>query len=142
MRAFTFDAFVQLLEYFDDISFTRRLLSSAYSYNMLSSHLICTALFALPAILAFRDSSPLLIWSSESYVVLAILSRLTFTLMFRSDDLKDAAREITSGVIPADEIYATMASLGCNWETMVVAHVEDVSDRESSQGDHSHWHER
>ena len=41
--------------------------------------------------------------------------------------LKDAAEEINSGVIGADEVYGTVHGLGCDWETLMVVNVEGVS---------------
>lgn len=41
--------------------------------------------------------------------------------------LSDAATEITSGVIAAEEIYGTLETLGCDWDALVVVHVDDVS---------------
>jgi hypothetical protein len=31
-------------------------------------------------------------------------------------------------VIGADEVYGTVHSLGCDWETLMVVHVDQVSD--------------
>lgn len=41
--------------------------------------------------------------------------------------LTEAAEEINSGVIGADEIYGTIHGLGCDWETLMVVHVDEVS---------------
>ena len=41
--------------------------------------------------------------------------------------LTEAADEINSGVIGADEIYGTIHGLGCDWETLMVVHVDEVS---------------
>lgn len=41
--------------------------------------------------------------------------------------LTDAAEEINSGVIGADEVYGTVHGLGCDWETLMVVNVEGVS---------------
>jgi hypothetical protein len=41
--------------------------------------------------------------------------------------LTGAAEEVTSGVILADEVYGTLATLGCDWDALVVVHVDDVS---------------
>ena len=41
--------------------------------------------------------------------------------------LTGAAEEITSGVILADEVYGTLATLGCDWDALVVVHVDGVS---------------
>jgi hypothetical protein len=41
--------------------------------------------------------------------------------------LTDAAEEINTGVIGADEVYGTVHGLGCDWETLMVVHVEGVS---------------
>jgi hypothetical protein len=49
-------------------------------------------------------------------------------LRFSNEAIRDAAEAITSGVISAEEVFGTMASLGCDWDTLVVAHVDEVSD--------------
>ena len=41
--------------------------------------------------------------------------------------LTEAAEEINSGVIGADEVYGTVHGLGCEWETLMVVHVDGVS---------------
>jgi hypothetical protein len=41
--------------------------------------------------------------------------------------LTEAAEEINSGVIGADEVYGTIHGLGCDWETLMVVNVEGVS---------------
>lgn len=46
------------------------------------------------------------------------------------DSLSGAQEEIKSGVIPAEEIYQTISTLGCDWNTLVVAHVQGVSLRD------------
>lgn len=48
-------------------------------------------------------------------------------LHFSNEAIHDAAEAITSGVISAEEVFGTMASLGCDWDTLVVAHVDEVS---------------
>ena len=49
------------------------------------------------------------------------------TLTSRSDALAEAQAEISSGVIAADEIYGVISTLGCDWNTLVVGHVDKVS---------------
>ncbi|RXK36546.1 hypothetical protein M231_06205 [Tremella mesenterica] len=58
---------------------------------------------------AFRDTSPILIWSSSPNAA-----------------LREAASEITTGVISADAIYSSLSSLGCDWNTIVSVQVEDL----------------
>lgn len=41
--------------------------------------------------------------------------------------MTDAAEEINTGVIGADEVYGTVHGLGCDWETLMVVHVDGVS---------------
>lgn len=41
--------------------------------------------------------------------------------------LSGAQEEVTSGVVAAEEIYGTLSSLGCDWDTLVIAHSEGVS---------------
>ncbi|GFZ48743.1 hypothetical protein JCM24511_06492 [Saitozyma sp. JCM 24511] len=76
---------------------------------MRSSLAALSALLLASAAHAFRDSSPLLIWSSVP-----------------NEAIHDAAEAITSGVISAEEVFGTMASLGCDWDTLVVAHVDEL----------------
>ena len=45
----------------------------------------------------------------------------------RNAALADAAEEINTGVIGADEVYGTVHGLGCEWETLMVVHVDGVS---------------
>jgi hypothetical protein len=75
--------------------------------------------------LGFKQTSPLLVWSSEPWVerVLSLRNRLRGS----NAALTDAAEEINSGVIGADEVYGTVHGLGCDWETLMVVNVEGVS---------------
>lgn len=76
---------------------------------------------------AFRDSSPLLCWSSHPCVLGSLQDGAM--LISRNAAIQETAEAITSGVIGAEEVYATMSSLGCDWDVLVVAHMEDVSCR-------------
>jgi hypothetical protein len=75
--------------------------------------------------LGFKQTSPLLVWSSEPWVkrVLSLRNRLRGS----NAALTDAAEEINSGVIGADEVYGTVHGLGCDWETLMIVNVEGVS---------------
>jgi hypothetical protein len=75
--------------------------------------------------LGFKQTSPLLVWSSEPWVkrVRSLRNRLRGS----NAALTDAAEEINSGVIGADEVYGTVHGLGCDWETLMVVNVEGVS---------------
>ncbi|ORY33424.1 hypothetical protein BCR39DRAFT_519954 [Naematelia encephala] len=76
---------------------------------MRSQGLLIALALSLPSALAFKDTSPLLIWASEP-----------------NDALRDASEAVTSGVIRADEVYGTISSLGCTWERMAVVTVKDL----------------
>lgn len=41
--------------------------------------------------------------------------------------LSEAAAEINSGVISADSVFGSLASIGCDWDAVVVAHMDEVS---------------
>ncbi|KAL7418502.1 hypothetical protein Q5752_006960 [Cryptotrichosporon argae] len=70
---------------------------------------LAVAVLAATTASAFRDTSPLLVWSSTP-----------------NEALADAAGEITSGVIAADGVYSALPSLGCDFDTLVVVHVDDL----------------
>ncbi|KAK1921992.1 hypothetical protein DB88DRAFT_512431 [Papiliotrema laurentii] len=57
----------------------------------------------------FKNTSPFLVWSSTS-----------------DESLSDAQSEVTSGVIAAEEIYGTIGSIGCDWNTLVVGHAHGL----------------
>ncbi|KAK4685939.1 hypothetical protein P7C73_g4196, partial [Tremellales sp. Uapishka_1] len=79
---------------------------------MLASTLLATlSLFLLPSATAFKDTAPLLIWSSVP-----------------NPALEDASSEIDSGIILAHEVYGTISTLGCDWTTMVVVHVDGLHE--------------
>jgi hypothetical protein len=44
--------------------------------------------------------------------------------------LAEAAAEIESGVINADNVFDSLASIGCDWDAVVVAHMNEVSRAE------------
>ncbi|BEJ11745.1 hypothetical protein CspHIS471_0202050 [Cutaneotrichosporon sp. HIS471] len=67
-----------------------------------------TLLFA-SAVTAFRDSSPLLVWSSEP-----------------NYGLDEARAELTSGVIGADVMFESLETIGCDWDMVVVAHMDEL----------------
>ncbi|CAK9783001.1 hypothetical protein CC85DRAFT_286534 [Cutaneotrichosporon oleaginosum] len=68
-----------------------------------------SALLVATAASAFRDSSPLLVWSSEPNYA-----------------LDEARAELTSGVIGADAVFGSLESLGCDWDLAVVARVDEL----------------
>ena len=49
-----------------------------------------------------------------------------FQLTSSDESLSGAQNEVTSGVIAAEEIYGTIASIGCDWTTLVVGHADGV----------------
>lgn len=49
------------------------------------------------------------------------------TLTYSNDALAEAAAELTSGVISADAVFGSLASIGCDWDAAVVVHMDDVS---------------
>ncbi|KAI9634103.1 uncharacterized protein MKK02DRAFT_38774 [Dioszegia hungarica] len=73
------------------------------AYSVLAAALLATATSA------FKDSSPLLIWSSND-----------------KESLREAQEALTSGVIAADEIYRTLPTLGCEWDRVVVVHMDEL----------------
>jgi hypothetical protein len=68
-----------------------------------------SALLLASAASAFRDSSPLLVWSSEP-----------------NYGLDEARAELTTGVLGADAVFGSLESLGCDWDMVVVAHVDEL----------------
>ncbi|WVQ84487.1 hypothetical protein IAT38_006639 [Cryptococcus sp. DSM 104549] len=68
--------------------------------------LLATAALTAPA-LAFQGTSPLLVWSSEA-----------------GQQLQEALGN--SAMKPADEVYGKLSSLGCDWDTVVVMHVDQL----------------
>lgn len=50
--------------------------------------------------------------------------------MDRNEALRGASAEVVSGVIAAEEVYSTMSTLGCGWESLVVVNVDEVSTRD------------
>jgi hypothetical protein len=45
----------------------------------------------------------------------------------RNEALIETAGEVSSGLIDAEEVYGAIHSLGCDWETLMVVHVDGVS---------------
>ncbi|CAD6586053.1 MAG: hypothetical protein TREMPRED_004322 [Tremellales sp. Tagirdzhanova-0007] len=70
---------------------------------------VLSALLVPHCVLAFKNSSPFLLWSTTS-----------------GDSYRDRASEISSGVIAAEEVYGLMLTFGCEWETMVVVDIEEL----------------
>ncbi|KAL1412776.1 hypothetical protein Q8F55_000524 [Vanrija albida] len=68
-----------------------------------------SALILAASARAFRDSSPLFVWSSTP-----------------NDALLEAANEVSSGVISADSVFGTLKSIGCDWDAIVVAHQDEL----------------
>ncbi|TXT10875.1 hypothetical protein VHUM_02380 [Vanrija humicola] len=68
-----------------------------------------TALVLAASARAFRDSSPLFVWSSTP-----------------NDALLEAANEVKSGVISADAVFGTLKTIGCDWDAIVVAHQDEL----------------
>ncbi|WOO82333.1 uncharacterized protein LOC62_04G005827 [Vanrija pseudolonga] len=68
-----------------------------------------TALVLAASARAFRDSSPLFVWSSTP-----------------NDALLEAANEVSSGVINADSVFNTLKTIGCDWDAIVVAHQDEL----------------
>ncbi|WVQ66996.1 uncharacterized protein L199_005188 [Kwoniella botswanensis] len=74
-----------------------------------SLSILTAALLASPA-LAFRDTSPLLLWNTDP-----------------SRAFEEASKLLSgSALAPADEVYGTLSSLGCDWETVVVVHKDQL----------------
>lgn len=48
-------------------------------------------------------------------------------VFYRNDALLETAGEVSSGLIDAEEVYGTVHSLGCDWETLMIVHVDQVS---------------
>lgn len=45
---------------------------------------------------------------------------------YSKESLRDAQEALTSGVISAEEMYRTLPTLGCEWERVVIMHLEEV----------------
>ncbi|KAE8539415.1 hypothetical protein D1P53_004515 [Cryptococcus gattii VGV] len=59
---------------------------------------------------AFENTSPLLIWNSE-----------------KSQHLSDASASLaSSALVDANNVYAKLGELGCDWETAVAVHIDDL----------------
>jgi hypothetical protein len=41
--------------------------------------------------------------------------------------LAESAAEINSGIIDAESIFGSLSSIGCDWDAVVVAHIDEVS---------------
>ena len=39
----------------------------------------------------------------------------------------ETAAEVSSGLIDAEDVYGSLHTLGCDWETLMVVHVDEVS---------------
>ncbi|GMK56367.1 hypothetical protein CspeluHIS016_0302070 [Cutaneotrichosporon spelunceum] len=68
-----------------------------------------SALLLASAAAAFRDSSPLLVWSSEP-----------------NYGLDEARAELTSGVIGADAVFGSLETIGCDWDMAVVVRMDEL----------------
>ncbi|KAK8853216.1 hypothetical protein IAR55_003918 [Kwoniella newhampshirensis] len=67
--------------------------------------------------LAFKDTSPLLLWASDP-----------------SQAFEVAAKALAgSGLVDANEVYDKISSLGCDWETVVLVHVDELHDSRLSE---------
>jgi len=40
--------------------------------------------------------------------------------------LAESAAEVNSGVINAETVFGSLASIGCDWDAVVVAHMDEV----------------
>ena len=49
------------------------------------------------------------------------------SLTSRNAALREAASEITTGVIGADDVYSSLSTLGCDWQSITVIQVDDAS---------------
>lgn len=87
-----------------------------------------SALLLALATAAFRDSSPLLVWSSESYVPPPVLHPAGIA-DGRNYGLDEAREALTSGVIGADAVFGSLETIGCDWNMVVVVHKDEVSER-------------
>lgn len=43
-----------------------------------------------------------------------------------NDMLAESAAEVNTGVINADSVFGSLASIGCDWDAVVVAHMDEV----------------
>ncbi|KAK6909425.1 hypothetical protein L486_00927 [Kwoniella mangroviensis CBS 10435] len=74
-----------------------------------SLSILTAALLASPA-LAFRDTSPLLLWNTDP-----------------SRAFEEASKLLSgSALAPADEVYGKLSSLGCYWQNVVVVHKDQL----------------
>ena len=70
---------------------------------------------------------------TSSHLVLDTVSGWNYFLPYpviydsSRDSTRDAASDIASGMVPSENAYRAMARMGCDWGTMVVVHVDDVS---------------
>ncbi|WVW86154.1 hypothetical protein I302_108195 [Kwoniella bestiolae CBS 10118] len=80
---------------------------------------LVAALLATPA-LAFRDTSPLLLWNTDPSRAFEQPSKLLSG----------------SALTPAEEVYGKLLSLGCDWENVVVVHKDDLHSSQLSKLDY------
>lgn len=110
-----------------------RSLLCPYTSDIMRSTIAALATAALlsSTTLAFKHSSPLLVWSSEPYVQCRhgpwYVKERKADEVNRNDALVETAAEVSSGLIDAEAVYETIHTLGCDWETLMVVHVDEVS---------------
>ncbi|WWC91714.1 uncharacterized protein L201_006660 [Kwoniella dendrophila CBS 6074] len=84
-----------------------------------SRSIIVAALLASPA-LAFKDTSPFLLWNTDP-------SRV----------FEDASRFLSGSALqPAEEVYGKLSSLGCDWENVVVVNRDNLHFSQLAQLDY------
>ncbi|WVR07684.1 hypothetical protein IAU60_004726 [Kwoniella sp. DSM 27419] len=80
---------------------------------------VASVILASPA-LAFRNTSPFLLWNTDP-----------------SKAFEDAAKTISSsGLVAAEQVYGQMTSLGCEWQNVVIMHVDGLHHSRLSAVNH------